>query len=117
LGIDTLWSGTAPGDQSVEKVQLCWAFSFLREIMFWVVVKHLQIITFVAEIEYFQQYINGCRRGSYPRRPSFFAGGIPREYDDLTAFVQLERFLQNIDSDETVPVCADAVKLGMKGAA
>jgi hypothetical protein len=50
-------------------------------------------------------------------QPSFFASGIPREYDDLTVFVQLERFLQNIDSDETVPVCADAFMRGMKGAA
>ena len=35
---------------------------------------------------------------------TFLISGIPKEYDDLTASVQLEWFLQDIDSDETVQV-------------
>lgn len=43
---------------------------------------------------------------------TFLIGGIPKEYDDLTASVQLEWFLQDIDSDETVQVHADAYLYG-----
>lgn len=43
---------------------------------------------------------------------SFLISGIPKEYDDLTASVQLEWFLQDIDSDETVQVHADAFLYG-----
>ena len=35
---------------------------------------------------------------------TFLIGGIPKEYDDLTESVQIEWFLQDIDSDETVQV-------------
>ena len=35
---------------------------------------------------------------------TFLISGIPKEYDDLTESVQLEWFLQDIDSDETVQV-------------
>ena len=43
---------------------------------------------------------------------TFIISGIPKEYDDLTASVQLEWFLQDIDSDETVQVHADAFLYG-----
>ena len=43
---------------------------------------------------------------------TFFISGIPKEYDDLTESVQLEWFLQDIDSDETVQVHADAYLYG-----
>jgi hypothetical protein len=43
---------------------------------------------------------------------AFFISGIPKEYDDLTESVQLEWFLQDIDSDETVQVHADAFLYG-----
>ena len=39
---------------------------------------------------------------------TFLISGIPKEYEDLTESVQLEWFLQDIDSDETVQVHADA---------
>ena len=39
---------------------------------------------------------------------TFLISGIPKEYDDLTESVQLEWFLQDIDSDATVQVHADA---------
>ena len=43
---------------------------------------------------------------------TFLISGIPKEYDDLTVSVQLEWFLQDIDSDETVQVHADAFLYG-----
>ena len=43
---------------------------------------------------------------------TFLISGIPKEYDDLTESVQLEWFLQDIDSDETVQVHADAYLYG-----
>lgn len=43
---------------------------------------------------------------------TFLISGIPKEYDDLTASVQLEWFLQDIDSDETVQVHADGYHYG-----
>ena len=43
---------------------------------------------------------------------TFLIGGIPKEYDDLTDSIQLEWFLQDIDSDETVQVHADAYLYG-----
>ena len=43
---------------------------------------------------------------------TFLISGIPKEYDDLTASFQLEWFLQDIDSDETVQVHADAYLYG-----
>ena len=39
---------------------------------------------------------------------AFLISGIPKEYENLTESVQLEWFLQDIDSDETVQVHADA---------
>ena len=39
---------------------------------------------------------------------TFLISGIPKEYDDLTESVQLEWFLQDIDSDETVQVHLNA---------
>ena len=38
---------------------------------------------------------------------TFLISGIPKEYNDLTESVQLEWFLQDIDSDETVQVHAE----------
>ena len=43
---------------------------------------------------------------------TFLISGIPKEYEDLTESVQLEWFLQDIDSDETVQVHADAYLYG-----
>ena len=43
---------------------------------------------------------------------TFLTSGIPKEYEDLTASVQLEWFLQDIDSDETVQVYVDAYLYG-----
>ena len=43
---------------------------------------------------------------------TFPISGIPKEYDDLTASRQLEWFLQDIDSDATVQVHADAYLYG-----
>ena len=43
---------------------------------------------------------------------SFLISGIPKEYEDLTESVQLEWVLQDIDSDETVQVHADAYLYG-----
>ena len=43
---------------------------------------------------------------------TFLIDGIPKEYDDLTASRQLEWFLQDIDSDATVQVHADAYLYG-----
>ncbi len=43
---------------------------------------------------------------------TFLIDGIPEEYDDLTASRQLEWFLQDIDSDATVQVHADAYLYG-----
>lgn len=43
---------------------------------------------------------------------TFLISGIPKEYEDLTASVQLEWFLQDIDSDETIQVHADAYQYG-----
>ena len=43
---------------------------------------------------------------------TFLISGIPKEYDDLTESVQLEWFLQDIDSDDTVQVHADAYLYG-----
>ena len=43
---------------------------------------------------------------------TFLIGGIPKEFEDLTESVQLEWFLQDIDSDETVQVHADAFLYG-----
>ena len=43
---------------------------------------------------------------------AFLISGIPKEYEDLTESVQLEWFLQDIDSDETVHVHADAFLYG-----
>ena len=45
-------------------------------------------------------------------KETFLIGGIPKQYDDLTASVQLEWFLQDIDSDTTVQVHADAYLYG-----
>ena len=45
-------------------------------------------------------------------KETFLISGIPKEYDDLTASVQFEWFLQDIDSDETVQVHADAYLYG-----
>lgn len=42
----------------------------------------------------------------------FLISGIPKEYDDLSASVQFEWFLQDIDSDATVQVYADAYLYG-----
>lgn len=43
---------------------------------------------------------------------TFLIDGIPKEYDDLSASRQLEWFLQDIDSDATVQVHADAYLYG-----
>ncbi len=43
---------------------------------------------------------------------TFLISGILKEYDDLTESVQLEWFLQDIGSDETVQVHADAYLYG-----
>lgn len=43
---------------------------------------------------------------------TFLISGIPKEYEDLTDSVQLEWFLQDIDSDEAVQVHADAYRRG-----
>ena len=43
---------------------------------------------------------------------TFLISGIPKEYDDLAESVQLEWFLQDIDSDESVQVHADAYLYG-----
>ena len=43
---------------------------------------------------------------------TFLISGIPKEYEDLTESVQLEWFLQDIDSDETVHVHADGFLYG-----
>lgn len=43
---------------------------------------------------------------------TFLISGIPKEYENLTESVQLEWFLQDIDSDETVQVHADAYLYG-----
>ena len=43
---------------------------------------------------------------------TFLISGIPKEYDDLSASVQLEWFLQDISSDTIVPVHADAYLYG-----
>ena len=43
---------------------------------------------------------------------TFLISSIPKEYEDLTESVQLEWFLQDIDSDETVQVHADAYLYG-----
>lgn len=43
---------------------------------------------------------------------SFLISGIPREYNDLSASLQLEWFLQDIDSDATISVHADAYLYG-----
>ena len=43
---------------------------------------------------------------------TFLISGIPKEYDDLSASVQLEWFLQDIDSDATVQVHADGYLYG-----
>lgn len=43
---------------------------------------------------------------------TFLISGIPKEYDDLTDSIQLEWFLQDIDSDDTVQVHADAYLYG-----
>ena len=45
-------------------------------------------------------------------KETFLIGGIPKQYDDLTASVQLEWFLQDIDSDTTVQVHADGYLYG-----
>ena len=42
----------------------------------------------------------------------FLIDGIPKEYNDLSASRQLEWFLQDIDSDATVQVHADAYLYG-----
>ncbi len=49
---------------------------------------------------------------SADKSETFLIGCIPKEYDDLTESVQLEWFLQDIDSDETVQVHADAFLYG-----
>lgn len=43
---------------------------------------------------------------------TFFISGIPMEYNDLSASVQLEWFLQDIDPDATINVHADAYLYG-----
>lgn len=43
---------------------------------------------------------------------TFLIDGIPKEYEDLSASRQLEWFLQDIDSDATVQVHADAYLYG-----
>ena len=43
---------------------------------------------------------------------TFLISGIPKEYDDLSASFQLEWFLQDIDSDATVQVQANAYLYG-----
>ena len=43
---------------------------------------------------------------------TFLISSIPKEYDDLTASVQLEWFLQDIDADETVQAHVDAFLYG-----
>ena len=43
---------------------------------------------------------------------TFLIDGIPKEYEDLSASRQLEWFLQDIDSDVTVQVHADAYLYG-----
>ncbi len=43
---------------------------------------------------------------------TFLISGIPKEYDDLTASVQFEWFLQDMDSDATIQVHADAYLYG-----
>lgn len=43
---------------------------------------------------------------------TFLISGIPKEYEDLTASVQLEWFLQDFDSDANVQVHADAFLYG-----
>ena len=42
----------------------------------------------------------------------FLISGIPKEYDDLSASVQLEWFLQDIDSDAAIQVHADGYLYG-----
>ena len=43
---------------------------------------------------------------------TYLIDGIPKEYEDLSASRQLEWFLQDIDSDATVQVHADAYLYG-----
>ena len=43
---------------------------------------------------------------------TFLISGIPKEYEDLTDSIQLEWFLQDIDSDATVQVHADSYLYG-----
>ena len=49
---------------------------------------------------------------SVDQSETFLISGIPKECDDLTASVQLEWFLQDIDSDEPIQVHADAFLYG-----